>query len=103
MVFVTKKRVASKKRVVSVALGVIAGFAASSVWAGSALAGAPEAPETGAATEVMATTATLHGVLDPKATGPVEGGTYEFVYRESTTGDRGAGDIKTPEASRWVW
>jgi hypothetical protein len=48
-----------------------------------ALAAAPEAPETGEPTEVTATTATLHGVLNPG--GPGEPGTYEFVYKASST------------------
>ncbi len=41
----------------------------------------PETPETGKAEPVAATTATLHGVLNPKTAG--EPGTYEFVYRPS--------------------
>jgi hypothetical protein len=46
-----------------------------------AFAGAPETPETGEATGVTATTATLNGVLNPKAAG--EAGNYEFVYPQS--------------------
>jgi hypothetical protein len=43
-----------------------------------------EAPTaTSPAAEVTATTATLHGVLNPNATG--EAGKYEFLYKESAT------------------
>ncbi len=45
----------------------------------SALAGAPEAPETREATSVTAGTATLEGVLNPKA--PGEAGSYELLYK----------------------
>lgn len=38
------------------------------------------------ATGITATEATLHGVLNPNATGPVEpGSSYEFLYRKSAT------------------
>jgi hypothetical protein len=49
----------------------------------------PEPPETQSATEVTATTAKLHGGLNPKDAG--EPGTYEFVYREQAAGCQGAG------------
>jgi hypothetical protein len=44
-----------------------------------AFAAAPQTPETGAASAVAATTATLNGVLNPNAAG--EAGTYDFLYR----------------------
>jgi hypothetical protein len=43
----------------------------------------PETPETKPATPIAATTATLHGVLNPGA--PGNHGTYEFFYRQSAT------------------
>jgi hypothetical protein len=51
----------------------------------SAFAVAPETPETGVASSVSATTATLEGVLNPHATAAVEGGEYEFLYNYSPT------------------
>jgi hypothetical protein len=60
-----------------------------------AIAGPPEKPEGAPATEVKATTATLHGVLDPgKTGGPFEADTYEFVYRQSVA-CKGAGEVRT--------
>ena len=44
-----------------------------------ALAVALEAPETKTANEVRASTAVLHGVLNPKVMG--EAGTYELLYK----------------------
>jgi hypothetical protein len=58
-------------------------FGALGFAAAPALAAAPETPETGEASAVMAATATLKGVLNPKATGEPE--EYEFLY-----GRRGA-------------
>jgi hypothetical protein len=43
----------------------------------------PEPPETGTATPIAATTATLHGILNPRHAG--EAGTYEFRYELSAT------------------
>jgi hypothetical protein len=51
-----------------------------------ALAVAPEAPELTVESPVPATTATLHGVLNPGAVAPGEPGTYEFLYREGSAG-----------------
>ena len=62
-----------------------------------ALAAAPEAPETKTANEVTATTAMLHGVLNPKAVG--EPGFYEFVYRVSTSKEC-EGDGRSPQKNR---
>jgi hypothetical protein len=73
-------------------------LAALAFTAAPALAAAPEKPEALLPTEVKATTATLHGVLDPlKAGGPFELNTYEFVYRQSPTECKGAGEVKTTE------
>jgi hypothetical protein len=54
----------------------------------SALAAAPEAPEVTVESPVPATTAFLHGILNPKSEG--EGGTYEFLYKASKTECEGA-------------
>jgi hypothetical protein len=59
-------------------LGVLAGVLALS--AAPVLAATPETPETGKASLVTATTATLNGVLNPKAATPVAPGEYEFLY-----------------------
>jgi hypothetical protein len=70
--------------------------------AAPALAAAPETPEASVedTTAVVATPSTeaiLHGVLDPN----IASGTtsevldYEFVYRESKTACKGAGEVKT--------
>lgn len=53
------------------------------VGAAPAVAAPPEAPEVTVESPVPATTATLHGILNPKAAG--EGGTYEFLYKASAT------------------
>ena len=53
----------------------------------------PEAPETLPADSLTATAATLHGVLNPKATG--EAGTYEFLYRASATECQGEAEHAT--------
>jgi hypothetical protein len=45
----------------------------------------PEAPETDKASAVTASTATLHGVLNPHSKREFEPGTYEFRYRQSAT------------------
>ncbi len=65
---------------------------------GLALAAAPEKPEALAPSPLFATTATLQGVLNPKATvAPSEAGTYQFVYRQSSKKEcKGAGEIKAP-------
>ena len=47
------------------------------------LAATPETPESGKAEPVTATTAVLHGVLNPGAKG--EGGSYQFSYAPSAT------------------
>jgi hypothetical protein len=59
-----------------------------------ALAAAPEAPETETPSEVRATTAVFHGVLNPNKEG--EGGTYEFVYRASKTECQGGSAAPEP-------
>ena len=63
----------------------------------SAFAAAPEAPETGVATGVTATTATLHGVLYPHST-PEAGATYEFLYK--ATGSPSTAECESAGASR---
>jgi hypothetical protein len=54
----------------------------------------PETPETLPASEITGTTATLNGVLNPKAEG--EPGTYELRYRASATECEGTGERKAP-------
>ncbi len=50
---------------------------------------APETPEGLNAEPIGSTTATLNGVLDPKATIPGEAGTYEFLWRSAMTCEGG--------------
>ncbi len=50
---------------------------------------APETPEGLKAEPIGTTTATLNGVLDPKATIPGEAGTYEFLWRSAMTCEGG--------------
>ena len=54
----------------------------------------PETPETKAAKPVAATTATLHGILNP--TKPGNAGSYQFFYRPSATECRGENEKATP-------
>ena len=64
------------------------------VWSAvPALAAAPETPEVSVESPAQATTATLRGVLNPQASG--EAGSYEFLYKEGTTGC--VGGAKAPE------
>ncbi len=53
------------------------------VFSAPVFAGAPETPETGAASAVTASSVTLNGVLNPNA--PGEPGEYEFLYSQSAT------------------
>jgi hypothetical protein len=53
----------------------------------------PETPTGLKAEAITTTTATLHGVLNPKAAG--NAGSYEFLYRESPTECEGAGEQRT--------
>jgi hypothetical protein len=59
-----------------------------------ALAAAPEAPANLEAKPIVATTATLNGVLNPGAPGTP--GTYEFRYRQSATECTGENEKATP-------
>jgi hypothetical protein len=59
------------------------------LWSAPALAAAPEAPEVTVESPAPATTATLHGVLNPDAVAPGEPLTYEFLYREGSAGCEG--------------
>ena len=72
------------------------------VWACvPALAAAPEAPEKAAATGVEATTAMLHGVLNPHGAHLLEPGSYEFRYRPSASECEGGepGEEKSTSAT----
>jgi hypothetical protein len=65
------------------------------VWASvPALAAAPEAPEVSVEASVQATTATVHGVLNPHAAG--EAGSYEFLYKEGNAGCVGGSKAPVP-------
>jgi hypothetical protein len=78
-------------------LGVL--FGALLLCSALALAAAPEAPEVTVESPVPATTAIVHGVLNPHAAG--EAGTYEFLYKASKTGECKGGSHApaTPGAS----
>ncbi len=54
----------------------------------------PETPETKAANPIAATSAKLHGVLNP--TNPGNAGSYEFLYRQSATECQGENPKATP-------
>jgi hypothetical protein len=58
----------------------------------------PETPETDRAEPVTGATATLHGVLNP-AEGRTEAGSYEFLYRASTTECEGGEATATTSTS----
>jgi hypothetical protein len=63
-----------------------------------ALASKPETPEVSQVIEINSSSAIVRGVLNPDATTPREAGTYQFVYRPSTTSEcQGAGEARTPE------
>jgi hypothetical protein len=80
------------------ALAFALSLSALALTATPALAAAPETPETLPPTELKATTATLHGLLNPlKEGGLFELATYEFIYRQSPTACKGAGEVKTTE------
>ncbi len=64
---------------------VIATCAISAFTSAVAFAAAPEAPEVTVEAPVAATSATLHGVLNPGKAG--EEGTYVFLYKASTAGE----------------
>jgi hypothetical protein len=56
-----------------------------------------ETPEALKAEPVGGRTATLHGVLNPLAARQSEPGSYQFIYRPSTSGEcQGEGEIRTP-------
>lgn len=67
------------------------------IMSSSALAAAPEAPETlkPELETITETSATLRGVLNPHAAGEL-GGTYEFLYKASGTGECRGGSSTTP-------
>jgi hypothetical protein len=65
----------------------------------SALGAAPESPTVEPPQPLFATTATFHGVLNPKNESP-EGGTYQFLYKATKTATKAecesAGALKAP-------
>jgi hypothetical protein len=80
-------------------VSLLAMLVALSVTATAALAATPETPTAEPPTGVTATTATLHGLLNPSkagAPGTFELATYEFVYRPSSQNEcKGAGEVVT--------
>jgi hypothetical protein len=83
----------SSRSIVSVVVVVLGVLASAST---PALAAAPEAPQALPPAPLAATSATLHGVLNPgKAGGPFELGHYEFVYEQSATECEGASKVVT--------
>jgi hypothetical protein len=55
----------------------------------------PETPEGLKAEPITESTATLNGVLNPKATLAGEPETYEFIYRQAIVGCQGPGEART--------
>jgi hypothetical protein len=76
--------------VFAVVVGVLA------LWSASALAAAPEAPVLVTVEHVGAARVTVLGVLNPNVEG--QPGTYEFLYRESSSGPGCERASKAPEA-----
>jgi hypothetical protein len=60
----------------------------------------PETPEKAKASGETATTAELHGVLNPTVSHESEPGTYEFLYRQSATECTGEGERRVPEPAK---
>ncbi len=84
---------AARRLILSVFAAALGGLAFASA---PALAAAPETPEVGVEL-VRAGTVRLHGVLNPLASGPVEEGVYQFVYRASSKDEcEGAGEVAAP-------
>ena len=77
------------RNLIRVAFGVLVVPAALLCFSAPALAAAPETPETLSASGVTATSATLHGLLNPGAAS--EGGSYQFAYAPSATECTSAG------------
>ena len=77
-------------------VSVVVTLAALCVSASPALAAAPEPPLVTVEPPVHATTATFLGIVSPAATEPVEGGTYRFLYKPSSTGECEGGSVTTP-------
>jgi hypothetical protein len=73
-----------RSRVVVPAVFLVLGVVLLGVFSAVAFA-APEEPTSGSANPIGSTTATLNGVLNPNATGPVEPGVYEFLYAQSAS------------------
>ena len=78
------------RRVRVVAVSMLLGVAGGLCFVAPALAAAPEVPELSVQAPVAATTVTFHGVLSPHATGPVEAGTYSFLYNEGVSCEGGS-------------
>jgi hypothetical protein len=86
----------SRRRGVSALVSLLALLATLALTATPALA-APEPPKAEPPTELKSTSATLQGILSPKAPGEL-GAVYQFVYRISTKKEcKGAGELKGAE------
>jgi hypothetical protein len=72
-------------------VSVFAALGAMACMSAPVLAAAPEKPEVTPATGVTSTVAALNGVVNPLAVPPDEVGTYQFLYKASTTGCEGVG------------
>ncbi|HUN78956.1 MAG TPA: hypothetical protein VMU32_08560 [Solirubrobacteraceae bacterium] len=85
-------------RVVAV-LGLCLAALCGSLCTAELAAAAVETPETGQASEITATTATIEGVLAPNATAPPAepGGVYSFFYNSQTSECQGGSYLATPE------
>ena len=78
------------RRVCAAAVSMVLGVAGGLCFAGPAFAAAPEVPELSVQAPVAATTVTFLGVLSPHASGPVEAGTYSFLYNEGVSCEGGS-------------
>ncbi len=102
--WITPKHFQGEKRLMSIHKPFVAVVVACCALAGllvwacvPALAAAPETPEVSVEALVPPTTAVVHGVLNPGvegAPGTYELGTYEFLYKQGTTGC--VGESKAP-------
>jgi hypothetical protein len=64
---------------------VLCGLVGVLLFAAAPALAAPESPEVVVEAPVHATSATFRGVLSPNAPEPVKPGTYEFLYKRSST------------------
>src|ERR1700735_4938100 len=94
---ITEGRLTRRRRCLGVAALLVVFIGGLAFAAVPVLAAAPEAPETGEASGVMGTVATLNGVLYPHSV-PEAGATYEFLYK--ATGSPSTAECESAGASR---